>query len=46
MVGAVEIGAIDTPEVGGVDGVDIAAVVAAVWDRVRGVLGPADCETT
>ena len=46
MTGTVETGAVDTPEVGGVYEVDIAAVAAAVWDGVRGVLGPAGCETT
>ena len=46
MTGTVETGAVDTPEVGGVDGVDIAVVVAVAWDGVRGALGPTDCETT
>jgi len=45
VTGTVETGAVDTPEVGGVYGVDIAAVAAAVWDGVRSVLGPVGCET-
>jgi hypothetical protein len=39
-VATVETGAINTPEVGGVDWTEAAVVAAVVWGGVRGELGP------